>query len=59
MDHEDHVKTIDQIYIPPPRAHAKDSSTKDEEKSRVKAILGDIGWRSEQSGPLHSRASFN
>ncbi|CAK0829393.1 unnamed protein product, partial [Prorocentrum cordatum] len=54
MDQSEHVKTIEKAHLTPERKKAKDMPTTDKEKGQLRAILGAIGWRSEQSGPMHS-----
>ncbi|CAK0841524.1 unnamed protein product [Prorocentrum cordatum] len=54
MDQSEYVKTIEKAYLTPERKKAKDMPTTDKEKGQLRAILGAIGWRSEQSGPMHS-----
>ena len=54
MDQGEYVKTIEKAYLSPERKKNKDAVTTDQEKGQLRAILGAIGWRSEQSGPMHS-----
>ncbi|CAK0839942.1 unnamed protein product, partial [Prorocentrum cordatum] len=54
MDQSEHVKTIEKAVVSPGRKKNKDAPTTDKEKGQLRAILGAIGWRSEQSGPVHS-----
>ncbi|CAK0792341.1 unnamed protein product, partial [Prorocentrum cordatum] len=54
MDQSEYVKTIEKAVVSPERKKHKDAPTTDKEKGQLRAILGAIGWRSEQSGPMHS-----
>ncbi|CAK0871003.1 unnamed protein product, partial [Prorocentrum cordatum] len=54
MDQSEYAKTIEKAYLTPERKKAKDMPTTDKEKGQLRAILGAIGWRSEQSDPTHS-----
>ncbi|CAK0873360.1 unnamed protein product [Prorocentrum cordatum] len=53
-DQSEYVKTIEKAVLGPERKKNKDAQTTDKEKGQLRAILGAIGWRSEQSGPVHS-----
>ncbi|CAK0910059.1 unnamed protein product [Prorocentrum cordatum] len=54
MDQSEYIKTIEKAVVSPERKKNKDAPTTDKEKGQLRAILGAIGWRSEQSGPMHS-----
>ncbi|CAK0848438.1 unnamed protein product [Prorocentrum cordatum] len=54
MDHNDYVTTMEKAFRTPERKKNKDAETADREKGQLRAILGAVGWRSEQSGPMHS-----
>ena len=54
MDQAEYVKGIEKIYVNPSRKAMKESMTTESEKTQLRAVLGAIGWRSEQTGPTHS-----
>ncbi|CAK0890632.1 unnamed protein product [Prorocentrum cordatum] len=54
MDHREYVKTIEKAFLTPERKKNKEAETTDQEKGQLRATLGAVGWRSEQTGPMHS-----
>ncbi|CAK0792580.1 unnamed protein product, partial [Prorocentrum cordatum] len=54
MDQSEYVESIEGAVVSPERKKNKDAPTTDNEEGQLRAILGAIGWRSEQSGPMHS-----
>ncbi|CAK0904722.1 unnamed protein product, partial [Prorocentrum cordatum] len=53
MDQGEYSKTIEKASLTTERKRNKDAETADTEKGQLRAILGAVGWRSEQSGPMH------
>ncbi|CAK0883594.1 unnamed protein product, partial [Prorocentrum cordatum] len=53
MDQEGRVRGIEEIYVRPPRKNQEESWTTDAENTQMRAVLGAIGWRSEQTEPVN------